>query len=253
MKKVLTALAPIGFLVALIAPTIVLAAVTVTISSPTTGSSITTPMVTVSGVATTVAMAAISSVTVNGVSAVLTPPVAESTNYSVSIPCASTITATATDSTGEIGTTSVTVTCSAGTSTSEKIPSMIQGCTMRHVLTGTDWTNRGITCPALTATNGGPTAAAVAAGSCYFANTTYTCGVCCVMNTIYTVTDWIFVAVVVIVIIFILWGAYNLLTSQADPAKIKLGRDQIMYAAIGMLVALLAKAIPLIVRSILGA
>lgn len=73
------------------------------------------------------------------------------------------------------------------------------------------------------------------------------------MDTVYTVTDWIFVFVVVLVIIFVLWGAYNLLTAQGVPEKILLGRNQIIYAAIGMIVALLAKAIPFIVRSILGA
>ena len=138
-------------------------------------------------------------------------------------------------------------------SAQEPLPAGITTCKMRHVLTGAEWTTRGIACP----TAVGTVCSLVATptpSTCGEAGTaTCTCGVCCVMDTIYTVTDWIFVAVVVIVIIFILWGAYNLLTSQADPAKIKLGRDQIMYAAIGMLVALLAKAIPLIVRSILGA
>lgn len=136
-------------------------------------------------------------------------------------------------------------------SAQEPLPTGMTKCTMRHILTGTEWTARGIACPTAVGTDCSLT---VAASTCGAGGATLcTCGVCCVMDTVYTVTDWIFVAVVVIVIIFILWGAYNLLTSQADPAKIKLGRDQIMYAAIGMIVALLAKAIPLIVRSVLGA
>ncbi len=125
-------------------------------------------------------------------------------------------------------------------SAQETLPAAIQQCKMRHILTGTDWTNRGITCP--------PAVGDV----CLLNSVTLTCGVCCVMDTIYTVTDWIFVGVVVIVIIFVLWGAYNLLTAAGSPEKIKLGRDQIIYAAIGMLVALLAKAIPYIVRSVLA-
>ena len=73
------------------------------------------------------------------------------------------------------------------------------------------------------------------------------------MDTVYTVTDWIFVGVVTLVVIFILWGAFNLLTAAGNPEKIKTGRDLIIFASIGMLVALLAKAIPWIVRNVLGA
>jgi len=123
---------------------------------------------------------------------------------------------------------------------SAQVPPEITKCKMRHDLTtDASWANRGFICAA----NG---------ADCIFSDTTKTCGVCCLMDTVYTVTDWIFVGVVTIVIIFILWGAFNLLTAAGSPEKIKLGRDQIIYASIGMLVALLAKAIPYIVRSVLG-
>jgi len=124
-------------------------------------------------------------------------------------------------------------------SAQETIPSEIKQCTMRHALTGTDWTARGFSC--------------VASGSiCTFGDTTKTCGVCCIMDTVYTVTDWIFVFVITLVIIFILLGAFNLLTAAGTPEKIKSGRDYIIFACIGMLVALLAKSIPWIVRNVLG-
>ena len=124
-------------------------------------------------------------------------------------------------------------------SAQETIPSEIKQCTMRHALTGTDWQARGFSC--------------VASGSiCTFGDTTKTCGVCCIMDTVYTVTDWIFVFVITLVIIFILLGAFNLLTAAGTPEKIKSGRDYIIFACIGMLVALLAKSIPWIVRNVLG-
>ena len=124
-------------------------------------------------------------------------------------------------------------------SAQETIPSEIKQCTMRHALTGTDWTARGFSC--------------VASGSiCTFGDTTKTCGVCCIMDTVYTVTDWIFVFVITLVIIFILLGAFNLLTAAGTPEKIKSGRDYIIFACIGMLVALLAKSIPWIVKNVLG-
>lgn len=124
-------------------------------------------------------------------------------------------------------------------SAQETVPSTIDKCKMRHDLTGVNWTDRGFTCAAKNA-------------DCAFSDTTKTCGVCCVMDTVYNVTDWIFVFVVTLVIIFILMGAFNLVTAAGTPEKVKTGRDLIIFAAIGMLVALLAKAIPYIVRSVLG-
>ena len=124
-------------------------------------------------------------------------------------------------------------------SAQEPVPAEIQKCKMRHDLTGTDWTDRGFIC-------------AAKGSNCTFNDTAKTCGVCCIMDTVYTVTDWIFVFVITLVIIFILLGAFNLLTAAGTPEKIKSGRDYIIFACIGMLVALLAKSIPWIVRNVLG-
>lgn len=106
-------------------------------------------------------------------------------------------------------------------------------CTMRHDFSA--WTK--ISCPAT--------------GACEFDSTTYDCGMCCLLDTIYSVTDWIFVFVLALVVIFILLGAFNLLTAAGSPEKVKTGRDLIVYAIIGAVVAALAKAIPAIVVSIL--
>lgn len=121
----------------------------------------------------------------------------------------------------------------------EDIPSEINKCILRHDLTGTAWTSRGFTCPAKTTL-------------CAFDSTNYTCGSCCMIDTVYTITDWIFVFLVALSAIWILLGAFYLLTAVGDPEKIKKGRDYIMYAAIGLIVALLAKAIPGIAKTILG-
>lgn len=72
------------------------------------------------------------------------------------------------------------------------------------------------------------------------------------MDTVYTVTDWIFVFVVTLVVIFILLGAFSILTAAGTPEKVATGRSYIIYACIGMFVALLAKAIPWIVRNVIG-
>ena len=77
-------------------------------------------------------------------------------------------------------------------------------------------------------------------------------GMCCLMNTLYNITDWIFVILVALVAIFVIMGAFTILTGAGAPEKITSGRNYILYAAIGLLVAFLAKAIPGIVKVISG-
>ena len=118
-------------------------------------------------------------------------------------------------------------------------PAEVTKCKMRHDLTGSSWTDAGFTCPAK-------------GSDCEFTSPTNTCGSCCVLDTIYTVTDWIFIIVIAISAIMIIMGAFNIITAGGTPEKVSTGRSYIIYAIVGLIVALLAKAIPAIARSILG-
>jgi len=109
---------------------------------------------------------------------------------------------------------------------------MAAQCTLRNNFSA--WTK--ITCPP--------------PGLCSFTDLTKDCPACCLMDTLYSVTNWIFVGVLSLVVIFVLIGAFNLLTGAGSPEKIKSGRDFIIYAAIGAIVAALAKVIPAIVKAI---
>lgn len=111
----------------------------------------------------------------------------------------------------------------------------INQCTLKHDFSG--WSK--MTCPGRDAV-------------CQFTDETKDCPMCCMMDTIYTVTDWIFAGITALVVIFVLIGAFNLLTGAGNVEKVKTGRDYIIYASIGMLVALLAKAIPAIVKAIMN-
>jgi len=97
---------------------------------------------------------------------------------------------------------------------------------------------------------------AEAAGGCgtgiYCSDSAAKWGMFCIMNTLYSITDWIFVILVALAGIFIVIGAMTLLTSAGSPEKVSGGRNYIMYAAIGLIVGLLAKAIPSLVRMIAG-
>jgi len=78
-------------------------------------------------------------------------------------------------------------------------------------------------------------------------------GMFCLLNAIYTVTDWIFIILVAVAAVMVLWGAFTLLTAAGAPEKVTSGRNYIIYAVIGLAVGLLSKAIPAIVRVVLGA
>lgn len=87
-------------------------------------------------------------------------------------------------------------------------------------------------------------------------NPTYTLltekGMCCVMNSIYNVTDWIFLILAGIAVIMVLFGAFELLTAGGNADKVGTGRKYIIFAAVGLVAAFLAKAIPGVVKVIVG-
>jgi hypothetical protein len=114
-------------------------------------------------------------------------------------------------------------------------PTEITKCTMRHTLSGFT----GFNCPPK-------------GSDCPYDSTTYTCGPCCTLDTIYTVTDWFFYIVLAFAIIFVIFGAFNIMTAGGSPEKVKVGRDFILYAIIGLLVGLIAKSIPYIARAVIG-
>ncbi len=78
------------------------------------------------------------------------------------------------------------------------------------------------------------------------------CATCCLVSTLVNVTDWIFIFLMAIVIIFVLFGAFYILTAGGDTEKVSKGRNFIIYAAVGLLIALLARAVPAIVMTIGG-
>jgi len=77
-------------------------------------------------------------------------------------------------------------------------------------------------------------------------------GMCCVMNSIYNVTDWIFLILAGIAVIMVLFGAFELLTAGGNADKVGTGRKYIIFAAVGLVAAFLAKAIPGVVKVIVG-
>lgn len=113
---------------------------------------------------------------------------------------------------------------------------LIGSCTTRYDLSG--WNAVGLRCP-------------VAATLCNFTSVTQDCAACCIVDTVYSVSYWIFAGLMAIVVIFVLLGAYNIITAGGSPEKVTTGRNYILWAAIGGTLALLARVIPTIVRAFL--
>ena len=74
----------------------------------------------------------------------------------------------------------------------------------------------------------------------------------CTMDTVYTVTDWIFWIFLAFVVIMGVWTGFMFMTAGGDPGKIEKARGMIVYLVIGIIVAVIVKLIPALTRSIIG-
>lgn len=63
---------------------------------------------------------------------------------------------------------------------------------------------------------------------------------------------WLFTIAIILSIVFALLAALDYITSAGDPAKVKKATNRIIYAAIGIAVALLARSLPVIVGGVLS-
>ena len=66
------------------------------------------------------------------------------------------------------------------------------------------------------------------------------------------IINWIFWLLIVLVIIFVLRAAFSYLTAAGDPEKVKTASHMLLYAAVAVIVALIAKGLPLIVSTFIG-
>lgn len=71
-----------------------------------------------------------------------------------------------------------------------------------------------------------------------------------VLAKILLAANWIFAIFVAISVIFIVMSAFEFVTAQGDPAKVTKARMSLIYAVIGIALALLAAGIPQVLRNI---
>ena len=77
-------------------------------------------------------------------------------------------------------------------------------------------------------------------------------GMFCLFNTIYSVTNWLFYFLIVIAVLFVIIGGAIYMLSAGSSEKAERGKAVIIYAIVGLVLALLAKLIPSVVRLIMG-
>ncbi len=65
--------------------------------------------------------------------------------------------------------------------------------------------------------------------------------------------NWIFWFLIVLTIIFVLVAAFKYLTAAGNPEKVTSASHTLLYAAIAVVVAVLARGLPYIIASFLGA
>ena len=88
-------------------------------------------------------------------------------------------------------------------------------------------------------------------GDCVFVDNPM-CGACCVLEAVYTVADWIFFGLVAMVALLVIWGGFTIATAGGAPDKVGQGRNFILYAMIGLALALLSRAIPALVTALVS-
>jgi len=68
-----------------------------------------------------------------------------------------------------------------------------------------------------------------------------------------TIFNWMFYFLIVLAVIFVVVAAFRYLFAAGDPEKVKSAGHALIYAAVAIAVGLIAKAVPGIVSTLLGA
>lgn len=76
--------------------------------------------------------------------------------------------------------------------------------------------------------------------------------ICCVVDIVYTITDWVFYFVLIIAVLMMVIGGFFYITAAGDPEKVGRGKMILTLSVVGLVIAIIAKLIPPLVRFFLG-
>ena len=78
-------------------------------------------------------------------------------------------------------------------------------------------------------------------------------GTLCLINAISKITNWVTYIALSVVAVMVIMGALSITTAAGNPEKVTTGRNYILFAVVGLVVAILSRAIPSIAARIVGA
>jgi Type IV secretion system pilin/Family of unknown function (DUF6112) len=73
------------------------------------------------------------------------------------------------------------------------------------------------------------------------------------LNALENLINWLFSILIIVAVLFIIIAAYNFVTAQGDPDKVAKARNFILYALVGVAVAVASRGLVALVRLIMGA
>ncbi|MBI4217378.1 MAG: hypothetical protein HY603_01055 [Parcubacteria group bacterium] len=72
------------------------------------------------------------------------------------------------------------------------------------------------------------------------------------LNVLDKVVNLVFTGLIILSVFFIIFAAFQFVTAGGDPAAIVQARQKLIWAAVGIIVALIARALPVVIRSATG-
>ena len=76
--------------------------------------------------------------------------------------------------------------------------------------------------------------------------------ICCTLDIVYTVTDWVFYFVLIFAVLMLVIGGAFYIAAAGDPEKASRGKAILTLCVVGLVIALIAKLIPSLVRFFIG-
>ena len=72
------------------------------------------------------------------------------------------------------------------------------------------------------------------------------------VTTIQALTNWFFVAFLLLAVVFVILAAFQFLSGGGDPQAVAQARQKLIWAAVAVIVATLARALPTVINNIIN-
>ena len=72
------------------------------------------------------------------------------------------------------------------------------------------------------------------------------------VSLVVSITDWIFAFFLLFAVVFIVLAGFQFVTAGGDPSAVAQARTKLLWAAVGIGIALLSRGVPNVVQDIIG-